>query len=115
MNNQRRKSLRRVVNFMRSLWSVENDDDIKEKLKEAADTIERELDAEQDSLDNLPENLQMSQRADDYSDNIDSLMAASCLMESIIDTYETKDDSAYKEAKGDIENVIKNLMEAIDR
>ena len=100
---------------MRSLWSVENDDSIKEKLKEASDTIEQELDAEQDSLDNLPENLQWSQRADDYSDNIDCLMAASCFMENIVEIYETKDDSAYKEAKGDIESVIKNLTEAIDR
>lgn len=115
MNNQRRKSLRKVVNLMRSLWSVENDDNIKEKLREAADTIEQELDAEQDSLDNLPENLQMSQRADDYSDNIDCLMTASCLMESIVESYETNDDSAYKESKGDIYNVIKNLTEAIDR
>lgn len=115
MNNQRRKSLRKVIKLMRSLQSAENDDSLKEKLREACDTVEQEMDAEQDCLDNLPENLQFSQRADDYSGNVDNLSDAWADIQAVVETYETEDDHAYNECKKDIEGVISNLTEAIER
>lgn len=57
MNNIRRKRLK----------------EIKDRLESIASDIDMVRDDEQDSLDNLPENLQCSVRADDIQEKIDLL------------------------------------------
>ena len=57
MNNIRRKRLK----------------EIKDRLEGIASDIDIVREEEQDSLDNLPENLQCSTRADDIQENTDSL------------------------------------------
>lgn len=115
MNNQRRKSLRKVISLMRSLKEAENDDALLEKLREASEIVESEMDAEQDNLDSLPENLQFSQRADDYSDNVDNLSDALVDIQLVVESYETGGERAYIESKKEIDSVISNLTEAIER
>lgn len=115
MNNHRRKSLRKVIHLMRSLEKAGNDDSIRERLREACDIVEQEVDAEQDCLENVPENLQFSQRAEEYSDNVNNLYDAYVDIQSVVEAYETNDDNAYSECRKDIEGVISNLQEAVDR
>lgn len=57
MNNKRREKLRRAIEY----------------IGKASDIIEQVIDEEQDSMDNVPENLQMSDRYESMEIIIDSL------------------------------------------
>lgn len=72
MNNKRRQILRSV------LAKIEELDTLKEEIVEILSTA---ADEEQEAFDNLPENLQMSERGERMEEIID-------LLESARDTYE---------------------------
>lgn len=57
MNKQRRKTIEEAYKLMADALAILNN----------------ARDEEQEALDSLPENLQDSKRADDYTDNIDQL------------------------------------------
>lgn len=70
MNYQRRKRLTEVVN----------------QLTEIMDELENISNEEQEALDNLPENLMYSNRADEMNDNVIDIDSAKDDISDIIDT-----------------------------
>lgn len=75
MNNERRDLLRLAVQV----------------LEKASEYISQALDAEQDCLDNMPENLQWSERCEKMEDAISNLEAA---LESIDSAKESIEDAS---------------------
>lgn len=95
MNKARRKELSEVI---RGLNMVKDKDDLYSIINEL-DSIK---DDEQDYYDNIPENLQYSQRAEDSEQAIDNLEEALSLL-----------NEAYDEDKFDKDNEL--IQEAIDK
>lgn len=76
MNNQRRKEINNVKEEIKFLL---------EKTKMVKTEIERIQDDEQDYLDNMPENLQYSMRAEDSQEAIDNFGDAIDCLDEVID------------------------------
>lgn len=72
MNNQRRKQLRGVI----------------ETLNIMKDSIESVRDEEQETFDNMPENLQMSERAMTSENAIEALEEALDSLDNVLDRLE---------------------------
>ena len=70
MNERRRKTLRRVIDI----------------LNDANEIVNSVCEEEQDSLDNMPENLQDSEKCEAMSDAIDNLDDASDSISSAIES-----------------------------
>lgn len=73
MNNYRRKD---IANIIQSL----------EELKEQITNVKNE---EQDYFDNIPENLQMSERAENSQNAISELENSECSIDEIISSLQT--------------------------
>lgn len=86
MNKARRKELLKVI---RELNMVKDKDDLYSIINEL-DSIK---DDEQDYYDNIPENLQYSQRAEDSEQAIDNMEEALDLLNEIYDVDEFNKDS----------------------
>lgn len=115
MNKSRRQLLRGVISLMEELPNMENNSYTLEQLRQAADDLELANDEEQDVYDNLPENLMWSMRADALTDNLDNLADALVDMGMIVEAYELDDDNPYSHVKKEIDSVIFNCTEAIER
>lgn len=115
MNKLRRQLLRGVVQVMEMLKGAENNEELLDTLKQAANDLEMAYDEEQEVYDNLPENLAWSIKADILTDNLDNLTDAISDMEVVVDTYEAGEDKPYSAVKKEINSVIKNCTEAIER
>lgn len=72
MNKQRRKTIEEAYKLM----------------TDALVLLNNTRDEEQEALDNLPDNLQDSKRADDYTDNIDQLDYSICNLEDAMNDLE---------------------------
>lgn len=72
MNNDRRKSIRGVIN----------------NLNTSCSTLESALSEEQDALYNIPESLQSTDRYSDMEDNVDVLNDAVCDLIGVIEMLE---------------------------
>lgn len=115
MNNVRRKTLRKVIKLMTGLKDANNDERLLDELRQAADDLEMVRDEEQDVLDNLPEAMMFSHRADVYTDNIESIDDAWTDTLAVIETFEESDGNPYEQVKEDVAAIINNLTEAIER
>jgi hypothetical protein len=73
MNKQRRKDIDQVINLLENI-----------DLEEIKDSIQMIVDDEQQCLEDLPENLQESERADTMQEAIDSLEQAQSDLEGDI-------------------------------
>ena len=82
MNKMRRKEL---VNLIKTIEKVQDKDDI----YEVTSTLENIRDDEEEYYDNIPENLQSSQRAYDSEAAIDNMNDALDLLE---EAYEAEND-----------------------
>lgn len=78
MNKMRRKELAKVINM---LEEVQNKEDLYLIINELEDI----KDDEQDYYDNIPENLQYSQRAEDSEMSIDNMDVALDLLNEVYD------------------------------
>lgn len=97
MNKARRKELSEVI---RKLNIAKDRDDLYSIINEL-DSIK---DDEQDYYDNIPENLQYSQRAEDSEQAIDNLEEALDLLNEVYDVDEfNKDNELIQEAIDKIE------------
>jgi len=90
MNKQRRKEIDQVIN---SLMSID--------LENIKDAIQMIVDDEQQSLDELPENLQESERAGTMQEAIDSLEQANYEVDNIESSI-TDTIDYLEQAKGDV-------------
>lgn len=90
MNKQRRKEIDQAIN---SLMSID--------LENIKDAIQMIVDDEQQSLDELPENLQESERAGTMQEAIDSLEQANYEIDNI-ETAITDTFDYLEQAKGDV-------------
>lgn len=115
MNKSRRKELREVLETVISLKDSEISDDIQQSLRNAAKILEEITDDEQMALDNLPENLMWSARADTFHDNLDNLLDAQVDLGLVVEAYEHAKENPYESVKDEIMSVIRNCTEAIER
>jgi DNA-binding MurR/RpiR family transcriptional regulator len=88
MNKQRRKGIDQIINMLENI-----------DLEEIKDSIQDIIDEEQQTFDDMPENLQQSERAEAMEDAINSLEEAQTdldgdIMQDIIDLL--------NQAKGDV-------------
>lgn len=98
MNKARRKELGEVIN---GLNTIEDRDDLYAWIN----TLENLKDEEQDYYDNIPENLQYSQRAEDSESAIDNLDEALDLLHEAYDAEEfNRNSSIIQEAINKIED-----------
>ena len=100
MNKVRRKELNRVIGRLNSIQD-------KDDLYNCINILERLRDEEQDYYDNIPENLQYSQRAEASKYAIDSLDEAIDLLNELYDDEEfDKDDEWIQDAIDKIDDAI---------
>lgn len=98
MNNTRRKELSEII---KDLGTVQDKDDLYATISE----LECIKDDEQYYYDNIPENLQCSQRADDSEEAIDNMEEALYLLNMVYDADEfDKNSGLIKEAIDKIED-----------
>lgn len=97
MNKTRRKEL---LDIIRGLNTIQDKDDLYSWIN-ALDNIKYD---EQDYYDNIPENLQYSQRAEDSEQAIEHMEEALYLLNEVYDADEfDKDSKIIQEAIGKIE------------
>lgn len=101
MNNQRRKSLREVTTAVEAARIIAGD--LMAKLEEVKEMLESIRDEEQEYLDNIPENLQGSDRYSISESSIESMESA---IDSIDNLVESIEDSAFDEINDSIEEAI---------
>ena len=100
MNKARRKELETVIS---NLNEIQGKDDLYACINE----LEKIRDDEQDYYDNIPENLQYSQRAEASEYANDSLDEAIDLLNEVYNDEELdKDDELIKDAIGKIDDAI---------
>lgn len=114
MNKSRRKDLEQVLKVITSLNEMQLTPDTLQALRNAAKTLEEVTDDEQMALDNLPENLMWSARADMFNDNLDNLLDAQADLELVVEAY-AKAVNTFESVKGEVASVIRNCTEAIER
>lgn len=114
MNKSRRKDLGQVLKVITSLNKMQLNPDTLQALRNAAKTLEEVTDDEQMALDNLPENLMWSARADMFNDNLNNLLDAQTDLELIVEAY-AKALNTFESVKEEVASVIRNCTEAIER
>ena len=98
MNKARRKELSKVVNELNRIKD-------KDALYDCINTLESIRDDEQDYYDNIPENLQYSQRAEDSEAAIENMEEALDLLNELYDADDfDKDSELIEEAIEKIED-----------
>lgn len=90
MNNDRRKEISRIIEEIDSAVST-----AKEKLEELQSSIESVRDEEQECMDNIPENLQGSERYETAEQAVDNLDSAVSSIEELIEAIDTEDLIGY--------------------
>lgn len=86
MNNNRRKEISKIIEEVESAVST-----AKEKLEELKTSIESVRDEEQEYMDNMPENLQGSERYGVAEQAVDNLDSAASSIDEIIEAMDTDD------------------------
>ena len=100
MNKSRRKELSDVIE---ELNKIQDKDDLYDCIM----TLDSIKDDEQDYYDNIPENLQYSQRAEDSEEAIENLEEALDLLNDVYDEEEfNKNNESIQEAIDKIEEAI---------
>ena len=110
MNKRQRNELRMTARYLESM--LDNDDlkieDLQTETSKAADDVEMMIDEENGKIDNLPENLMFSSRADEYQDNVDNL-------EEIMDELrEASEDEDMEETKKSAKKAISLIYSLVD-
>lgn len=90
MNNNRRKEISKIIEDIESAVST-----AKEKLEELQTSIESVRDEEQEYMDNMPENLQGSERYTTAEQAVDNLDSAVSSIEELIEAMDTEDLIGY--------------------
>lgn len=90
MNNDRRKEISRIIEEIESAVST-----AKEKLEELQSSIESVRDEEQECMDNMPENLQGSERYETAEQAVENLDSAASSIEELIEAIDTDDLIGY--------------------
>ena len=103
-----------VLKVITSLNKMQLNPDTLQALRNAAKTLEEVTDDEQMALDNLPENLMWSARADMFNDNLNNLLDAQTDLELIVEAY-AKALNTFESVKEEVASVIRNCTEAIER
>ena len=116
MNRRRRSVLRKIVRGLRDLLSPEIWDLVPDSLKMYADEVQDVCDEEEEAMDSMPENMQMSERYDNMVENVSDLSDANADLITIADEIEHNPhydtDKMYKK---DMNGVIGHIENAIKR
>ena len=110
MNRAQRQDLKRMAVYLTELSHKEDVtlEELQSTASESAGEVEMMADEEQDKLDNMPENLAFSSRADDYQDNIDALYD----IMSALGDVEMSD--TLEEARKDIASAVGMIYNLVD-
>lgn len=106
--------MEQVLKVITSLNEMQLTPDTLQALRNAAKTLEEVTDDEQMALDNLPENLMWSARADMFNDNLNNILDAQTDLELIVEAY-AKALNTFESVKEEVASVIRNCTEAIER
>lgn len=116
MNKSRRKKIAQVIDALDKLKDLKSNLEALELLRSSEKQLEYLASDEETAMDALPENMQWSQRWDDFQDNVDNLNDAQIDLGSTIEKYENADEPLpYKLVRKYIKSAIKNCTEAIER
>lgn len=100
---------------MEKLKNSENNEKLKQLLRNTAKTLEEITDDEQMAYDNLPENMMWSAKADTFTDNLENLADAQVDLGLVVEAYEKAENNPYDSVKDEIVSVVRNCTEAIER
>ena len=114
MNKNRRKRLGKVVASLEGLSNKVERSNIGTTLDQSQKEVELIADEEQEVLDNMPENLQSSQRYEDIENNVDDLQDASAELEIAVDEFQAP-TSVYNDIEVNVTSAIKSINKAIVR
>ena len=110
MNRRQRNELRMTARYLESM--LDNDDlkivDLQTETSKAADDVEMMIDEENGKIDNLPENLMFSSRADEYQDNVDNLEE---IMDELREASEAEDMEETKKSGKKAISLIYSLVD----
>lgn len=112
MNNNLRKELQEINNRLKALNSSMTTDEIKEMIEDIPDLLQDYSNEERDKADNMPLNMQFSERYDLFNEAADCLEDAACTLSDIIDSLDDEDFD-YKQHSLDIKSAIGNINDAI--
>lgn len=115
MNRSRRKELNRILDNLEKLSDLTDRDEALEIIRNAKDDIEVCMDDEQEALDNRPESMMFSSGNEDMEENISNLSDAIDCLEEAEETCEEKDDYSYESIRGELNEAVNLVSEAIDR
>lgn len=90
MNKQTRKQISKIIDGIENVIA-----DARDKLELYRDEIDELRDAEQDKLDNMPENLQGSERYEMTEQAVDNLDSAYVSIDGLIDYLDCDDLVSY--------------------
>lgn len=107
--------MREVLAVIEKLKGSQNDNELKQLLRNAAKKLEEITDEEQMAYDSLPENMMWSARADTFTDNLENLGDAQVDLGLVVEAYEHTNDNPFDSVKDEIASVIRNCTEAIER
>ena len=113
MNKQRRENLQKAIEHLDNSMSTDEMDVFKDEVNEAKYITEEAMEEEQAYIENLPENLSYSMKADAAQENVDDLGAAIESMEEAIE--EADDANGVDELSGHVNDAIDYIQSAIDR
>lgn len=116
MNRSRRKRVRELLVAFMEFKEIKDISVALSKANEIYEELEKITDEEQDALDNMPENLAWSSRADDITDNLDNLNDALCDLSMIISTYEDESaETPWLSTEDEARSFLQNLTNIIER
>lgn len=111
MNNSRRKNIEYIIEDLQKLlkYNLKEDTEyIADELENIEFSIESVVGEEQDSLDNIPENLRYSSRCEDMEENINDLNDISSDVSSLAQSI--RDNMTQ-----DLNEKIQEIIEALNR
>lgn len=114
MNKQTRLELENIKAALENIDETTDPKKVLETLDGYPDRLQEMSDDERDKADNMPENMQMSERYDTFNDCADYLEDASADLQTIMDDVED-DDFKMEDYMSELKSAISNISDTIDR
>lgn len=114
MNKQTRNTLENIKVTLETITETTTSVEVRNLIGNYADDLQDMSDEERDKADNMPENMQMSERYDAFNDCADYLEDASAELQTIIDDV---DDEGFdmKNYMTELNMAISSIEDTIDR
>lgn len=114
MNKQTRSRLENIVVDLKDITETSTAEEVQGIIGDYADDLQEMSDDEREKADNMPENMQMSERYNMFNDCADYLEDASADLQTIIDDVED-DGFDMKNYMSELNSAISSITDTIDR